>query len=97
MNHMTIKGQFYRQYVRQQRAAANRLKAQVKCYHDSLEIITDGYNSLLDGKWKHMMSLKQNYDGTSSYFMIPLKRNTHLLAFLSWGFRQKAKIWIKEE
>ena len=37
MNHMTIKGQFYRQYVRQQRAAANRLKAQVKCYHDSLE------------------------------------------------------------
>ena len=72
MNHMTIKGQFYRQYVRQQRAAANRLKAQVKCYHDSLEIITDGYNSLLDGKWKHMMSLKQNYDGTSSYFMIPL-------------------------
>ena len=72
MNHMTIKGQFYRQYVRQQRAAADRLKAQVKCYHDSLEIITDGYNSLLDGKWKYMMSLKQNYDGTSSYFMIPL-------------------------
>ncbi|MFR4272912.1 MAG: glycosyl hydrolase 115 family protein [Bacteroides thetaiotaomicron] len=25
-----------------------------------------------DLKWKHMMSLKQNYDGTSSYFMIPL-------------------------
>ena len=27
---------------------------------------------MLNGKWKHMMSLKQNYEGSSSYFMIPL-------------------------
>lgn len=77
MNHMTIKGQYYRQYVRQQRAAANQLKANVESCHDSLKIITDGYNSLLNGKWKHMMSLKQNYDGTSSYFMIPLMEDNY--------------------
>lgn len=77
MNHMTIKGQYYRQYVRQQRAAANQLKEQVKNCHDSLQIITDGYNSLLGGKWKYMMSLKQNYDGTSSYFMIPLMEESY--------------------
>lgn len=77
MNHMTIKGQYYRQYVRQQRAAANQLKAKVQNYHDSLNIITDEYNSLLNGKWKYMMSLKQNYDGTSSYFMIPLMEETY--------------------
>lgn len=77
MNHMTIKGQFYRQYIRQQRAAASLLKEQVKNYHDSLQIITNDYNSLLDGKWKYMMSLKQNYDGTSSYFMIPLMEESY--------------------
>lgn len=77
MNHMTIKGQFYRQYVRQQRAAANQLKEQVKNYHDSLQIITDGYNSLLNGKWKYMMSLKQNYEGSSSYFMLPLMEESY--------------------
>lgn len=78
MNHMTIKGQFYRQYVRQQRAAANQLKAQVKCYHDSLEIITNEYNSLLNGKWKYMMSLTQDYHGHSSYYMVPLMEESHI-------------------
>lgn len=77
MNHMTIKGQFYRQYVRQQRAVASQLKAQVENCHDSLQLITDGYNSLLNGKWKYMMSLKQNYDGTSSYFMLPLMEESY--------------------
>lgn len=80
MNQMTIKGQFYRQYVRQQRAAANQLKEQVKSCYDSLQIITDGYNSLLNGKWKYMMSMKQNYDGTSSYFMIPLMEDSYVPA-----------------
>ena len=77
MNHMTIKGQYYRQYVRQQRAAANLIKEKVKNYHDSLQIITEGYNSLLNGKWKYMMSLKQNYEGSSSYFMLPLMEESY--------------------
>lgn len=77
MNHMTLKGQLYRQYVNQQRAAANQLKAQVECYHDSLEIITAGYNSLLKGKWNHMMSFIQDYHGHSSYYMIPLMEENY--------------------
>lgn len=80
MNHMTMKGQFYRQYVRQRRAAAGQMKEQVQNCYDSLQIITNGYNSLLNGKWKYMMSLKQNYDGTSSYFMIPLMEENYLPA-----------------
>lgn len=77
MNQMTIKGQFYRQYVRQQRASANQLKVQVECCHDSLEIITDRYNSLLNGKWKYMMSLTQDYHGHSSYYMVPLMEESY--------------------
>lgn len=80
MNHMTLKGQLYRQYVCQERAGANALKTQVKACHDSLQLITDGYNALLDGKWNHMMSLKQNYEGTSSYFMIPLMEEEYTAA-----------------
>lgn len=59
MNRMNMTGQLYRQYVRQKRAAADDLKRETTTCHDSLEIITDGYNSLLDGKWKYMMSLRQ--------------------------------------
>lgn len=33
--------------------------------------ITRGYNSLLGGKWNHMMSMRQNYDGVSAYFNLP--------------------------
>lgn len=72
MNAMTMGGQLYRKYVREGRNGATVLKKKVECLHDSLEKITDTYNSLLDGKWRHMMSLRQNYDGSSSYFMVPL-------------------------
>lgn len=41
-----------------------------RCY-DSLQVITRGYNSLLGGKWNHMMSMRQNYDGVSAYFNLP--------------------------
>lgn len=77
MNRMTIGGQIYRQYVRQQRAAAPRVRHEVQLCYDSLQSITARYNSQLDGKWNHMMSMKQNYDGTSSYFMIPLMEDSH--------------------
>ncbi len=72
MNRMTMTAQFFRQYARQQRAATPRLKEEVKACYDSLHTITGGYNALLEGKWNHMMSMKQNYDGSSAYFLIPL-------------------------
>lgn len=71
MNRMTLGGQLNRMYARQGRAAANRLADEVRACHDSLEYITAVYNSQLGGKWNHMMSLRQNYDRTSSYFKLP--------------------------
>ena len=71
MNRMTLGGQLNRQYARQRRAATNRVADEVRACHDSLELITEEYNSLLGGKWRHMMSLRQNYDRTSAYFQLP--------------------------
>lgn len=78
MNRMVIKAQIYRQYVRQRRSAANQLREEVKCCYDSLQIITAEYNSLLNGKWNYMMSMQQNYEGTSSYFLIPLMEEQYI-------------------
>lgn len=71
MNRMTLKGQLNRMYARQHRASANRTADEVKACHDSLVLITEEYNSIVGGKWRHMMSLRQNYDHTSSYFKLP--------------------------
>ena len=77
MNRMTMNGQLYRQYVRQKRAAANPLKTNVEMLHDSLELITEGYNTLLGGKWKYMMALTQDYHGHASYYMVPLMEENY--------------------
>ncbi len=69
MNKMHLTAQKNRWYARQQRAATNPLKDQVKMYYDSLQVITRGYNSLLNGKWNHMMSMVQGV--TASYFELP--------------------------
>lgn len=71
MNRMTLGAQLNRMYARQHRHSANLVAEEVKACHDSLEMITDEYNSILGGKWRHMMSLRQNYDHTSSYFKLP--------------------------
>lgn len=34
----------------------------------------------MNGKWKYMMSLRQNYDGSSSYFMLPLMEECYMPA-----------------
>jgi hypothetical protein len=64
--------------VRQKRAAAPQVKAAVEACHDSLVTITAGYNSLLNGKWRYMMSLEQNYRGTSAYFKLPIMDDAYL-------------------
>ena len=71
MNRMTLGGQRNRWYARQGRAATNAVRDEVQRCYDSLQVITRGYNSLLGGKWNHMMSMRQNYDGVSSYFNLP--------------------------
>lgn len=57
VNQMTLAGQKNRHYAQQQRATANLMRDKVKVYGDSLEFITNQYNSLLGGKWNGMMSL----------------------------------------
>ena len=71
MNRMTLGGQRNRWYARQGRAATNAVRDEVQRCYDSLQVITRGYNSLLGGKWNHMMSMRQNYDGVSAYFNLP--------------------------
>lgn len=69
MNKMHLTAQKNHWYARQQRAATNQLKDQVKVYYDSLQVITRGYNSLLNGKWNQVMSMVQGV--TASYFELP--------------------------
>lgn len=71
MNRMTLGGQRNRWYARQGRAATNAVRDEVQRCYDSLQVITEGYNSLLGGKWNHMMSMRQNYDNVSAYFNLP--------------------------
>lgn len=71
MNRMHLGGQLNRQYAREGRAATSSVASEVRQVYDSLNVITKGYNSLLGGKWNHMMSLRQNYDHVSSYYKIP--------------------------
>ena len=71
MNRMTLGGQRNRWYARQGRAATTAVRDEVQRCYVSLQVITRGYNSLLGGKWNHMMSMRQNYDGVSAYFNLP--------------------------
>lgn len=69
MNKKMLFAQQNRNEAVQHFANANFLQSQVKAFQDSLISITNQYNSLLDGKWNHMMSLKQGY--TATYFEMP--------------------------
>ncbi len=71
INRMTIGGQRNRLYARQQRARANVVREQVKTAFDSLYLITDQYNNLLDGKWKYVITMKQNYGNIEGFYKMP--------------------------
>lgn len=74
MNRMHLSAQKNRWYAMQGRPEANALRDEVKCCHDSLQIITRGYNSLRGGKWNHVMSMVQGV--TTSYFELPKNTET---------------------
>ncbi len=69
MNRKILLAQKNRWYAQQGRAATGKLAADVRSYHDSIRIVTDRYNELLDGKWEHMMSWKQH--NSAVYYLIP--------------------------
>ncbi|MGQ1889180.1 glycosyl hydrolase 115 family protein [Thermophagus sp. OGC60D27] len=55
-NHEMLIAQKNRWYAKQKRAITNELAEKVKLFHDSLAVLTDKYNNLLDGKWSGMMT-----------------------------------------
>ena len=63
MNKKMLTAQKNRWYARQKRAATNLYAEKTKMYHDSLGYYTDKYNSLLNGKWNHMMTVSPGWNG----------------------------------
>ena len=78
LNRMILDGQRNRWYAIQQRAATRKLAESVKACHDSLDIITKGYNGLLGGKWNHVMTMKQGF--ATAYYELPKLRTPELAA-----------------
>ena len=76
LNRMVLRGQQNRRYATQQRAATDALAAESRMCHDSLRIITAGYNALLGGKWNHVMTMNQGF--AASYFQLPELRSAQL-------------------
>lgn len=93
LNNMVLNGQKNRWYATQQRAATKALADQVKVYYDSLDVITKGYNELLDGKWNHMMTMKQGF--ASSYFKMPTLRDAVLESEAKLGVMAEGETVLK--
>ena len=83
LNRMILDGQRNRWYAIQQRAATGQLADAVKACHDSLDVITKGYNQLLGGKWNHVMTMKQGF--AAAYFELPKLRTADLADEASLG------------
>ena len=76
LNRMVLSGQQNRLYSTQQRAATESLAVESRMCHDSLRVITAGYNALLGGKWDHVMTMNQGF--AASYFQLPELRSASL-------------------
>ena len=64
MNKKMLTAQKNRWYARQGRATTNAVANEAKVYFDSLAIYTDKFNSLLNGKWKHMMAVSPGWNAS---------------------------------
>lgn len=83
LNSMILDGQRNRRYATEHRASAEKYASSAKLCHDSLDVITKGYNSLLDGKWNHIMTMKQGF--AAAYFELPKLFDVGLAASPSLG------------
>ena len=88
MNRMWLTAQKQRSYYYENNAAANRLIKEVDGIYDSLHIITKQYNSLLDGKWNHVISLVNGV--TASYFEKPKLKQLQVPASGRLRFRAES-------
>lgn len=76
MSRMVLSGQKNRWYALQRRTAATAAADEAIRCHDSLRVITEGYNSLLGWKWNHVMTMGQGF--AASYFKKPVLREVKL-------------------
>lgn len=76
MSRMVLSGQKNRWYALQRLSSATAAADEAMRCHDSLRVITEGYNSLLDGKWNHVMTMGQGF--AASYFKKPVLRDVKL-------------------
>ena len=93
LNRMILDGQRNRWYSIQQRASTKELEKSAKACYDSLEVITKGYNSLLDGKWDHVMTMKQGF--AAAYFELPKLRDVELAPVASLGVMAEGEDVLK--
>ena len=93
LNHMILNGQRNRWYSIQQRATTAELEKMTKACYDSLEVITKGYNSLLGGKWDHVMTMKQGF--AAAYFELPALRKVNLAPTASLGILAEGEDILK--
>lgn len=89
LNRMVLGGQKNRWCALQERASAHSWAAEARLCHDSLQIITDGYNALCGGKWNHIMTMKQGF--AASYFELPRLETVSLPSSPSLG------VWAEGE
>lgn len=76
MNNMLLLAQKNRWYASQGRAATNLVGQASMESLAELERLTEEYNSLLDGKWAHFMSIKH---GSTAHYYEPPKLDTIVL------------------
>lgn len=93
LNRMILDGQRNRWYSIQQRASTKELEKSAKACYDSLEVITNGYNSLLGGKWNHVMTMKQGF--AAAYFELPKLRDVELAPTASLGVMAEGEAVLK--
>lgn len=93
LNRMILDGQRNRWYSIQQRASTKELEKSAKACYDSLEVITKGYNSLLSGKWDHVMTMKQGF--AAAYFELPKLRDVELAPTASLGVMAEGEAVLK--
>lgn len=63
MNKKMLTAQKNRWYARQNRAATNLYADKTKLFHDSLDYYTKEYNTMLNGKWNHMITVSPGWKG----------------------------------
>lgn len=93
LNRMVLAGQRNRWYAVQQRAATELYAGEARICHDSLRIITEGYNSLLEGKWDRMMTMQQGF--AAAYFELPKLRSAELAPSASLGIMAEGEDLLK--